>query len=123
FAELRDVSQLRLTVVCGNASGQVSGRSLGGSPGARSSLGRLRSTPKAPQFFGFDWPALSQRKYPPFEVNRPGESGDSGNPGAVQPLGSRVGQQQWMARAWPTTVVLNLPTAQALLADVVPTAD
>ncbi len=31
---------------------------LGGSPGARSSLGRLRSTPKAPQFFGFDWPAL-----------------------------------------------------------------
>src|SRR5215470_9463371 len=40
-----------------------------------------------------------------------------------RPSGSRVGQQQWMARAWPTTVVLNLPTAQALLAGVASTAD
>src|SRR5436190_19545427 len=38
-------------------------------------------------------------------------------------LGSRVGQQQWMARAWPTMVVLNLPTAQALVAEVAATAD
>src|SRR5437773_1708165 len=40
-----------------------------------------------------------------------------------RPLGSRVGQQQWMARAWPTMVVLNLPTAQALVAEVAATAD
>src|SRR5215470_12332363 len=40
-----------------------------------------------------------------------------------RPLGSRVGQQQWMARAWPTTVGLNLPTAQTLLAEVTAMAD
>ena len=34
-----------------------------------------------------------------------------------------MGQQQWMARAWPTTVVLNLPTAQALPAEVAATPD
>src|SRR6266700_1192408 len=38
-------------------------------------------------------------------------------------LAVRAGQQQWMARAWPTTVVLNLPTAQALLVEVAVTPD
>ena len=41
---------------------------------------------------------------------------------APEPAGPG-GQQQWMARAWPTMVVLNLPTAQALLAEVAATAD
>ena len=40
-----------------------------------------------------------------------------------RPLGSRVGQQQWLARDRPTTLVLNLPTSQALLTEVAATAD
>jgi len=63
-----DVSQLRLTVVSGNASGQVSGRS-GGSLGARSSLSRLPSIPAAPQWISRPgrngWRSFQCPKYAP----------------------------------------------------------